>query len=133
MDAAWVLNVAAAIGKRTSKARVLREEQQPRLNGLSPVLCWRSRSAALRARDCSRRLVTLHRKAVVLVAAASRVLFLSSCVRVSDNGQIVCSAPRQTAADVCMYEVAAFAFASFPGKSHSGTGQSQSYFSWCTI
>ena len=50
VDAAWVLNVAAAIGKRTSKARVLREEQQPRLNGLSPVLCWRSRSTALRAR-----------------------------------------------------------------------------------
>ena len=50
VDAAWVLNVAAAIGKRTSKARVLPEQQQPRLNGLSPVLCWRSQSVALRAR-----------------------------------------------------------------------------------
>ena len=50
VDAAWVLNVAAAIGKRTSKAKVLPEKQQPRLSGLSPVLCWRSWSVALRAR-----------------------------------------------------------------------------------
>ena len=110
-DAAWVLNAAAtaaAIGKRTSKATALQKQQQPRLHGLRPVLCWGSvRSVAVRPSAGrlagltgagGRSVVSLYRKAVVVVvvvvaaAAAARGSFLFSFVRVSDNGQIVCSA-----------------------------------------
>ena len=104
-------SVASAIGKRTSKASVQQERQQPRLYGLPPVLCWRSRSVGRSvafppsddrlagladAVPGGRAVVSLCRKAVVVVAAAAaaaaRVSFLFSFVRVSDNGQIVCSA-----------------------------------------
>ena len=128
VDAAWVLNVAAAIGKRTSKAKVLPEKQQPRLNGLSPVLCWRSRSVALRARTGGALLPSIERPSSWSPTPLHGSRFsprVFVCPIMAKLFVLLLGSRR-------MYEVAAFAFASFPGKSHSGTGRSQSYFSWCT-